>query len=77
MHGPQLTSRNVGRRRLSPRERQVAAFVAQGFTNRAIADALHVGEKTVEKYVSAIYAKLSFSTRAQLAAYVARGEVGG
>ena len=57
--------------------REVAALVAQGLTNRAIAEALCVGEKTIEKYVTAIYAKLSFSTRAQLAAHVARSEASG
>lgn len=74
---PAPASRNTGRNRLSPREREVAALVAEGLTNRAIAEKLCVGEKTIEKYVSAIYAKLSFSTRAQLAAHVARGEPGG
>ena len=67
--------RTSGSPRLSPREREVAALVARGLTNRAIANKLSVGEKTVEKYVSAIYVKLSFSTRAQLAAYVARSEL--
>ena len=61
---------------LSPREREVAQLVARGLTNRAIAEALCVGEKAVEKYVTAIYAKLSFSSRAQLAAHVAREESG-
>jgi non-specific serine/threonine protein kinase len=56
---------------LSAREREVAALIANGFTNRAIAEQLSVTEKTVEKHVSTIYAKLHFSTRAQLAAHVA------
>jgi DNA-binding NarL/FixJ family response regulator len=69
-----IAGRNVGGERLSPRERQVAALVARGLTNRAIAGELCVGEKTIEKYVSAIYAKLGFTSRTQLAAHVARGE---
>ena len=60
--------------RLSPREREVATLVAKGSSNRKIADTLSVGEKTVEKYVTTIYAKLGVSTRAQLAAHVARSE---
>jgi len=67
-------SRNVGSTRLSPREREVAGLVAKGLSNRLIAQALSIGEKTIEKYVSGIYSKLGFSTRAQLAAHVARAE---
>jgi len=63
--------------RLTAREREVASLVAQGLSNKSIADRLSVGEKTIEKYVTAIYAKLSFSTRAQLAAYIARSEASG
>jgi len=47
-------------------------MVARGFTNRGIAEELRVTEKTVEKHVTSIYAKLNFSTRAQLAAHMAR-----
>jgi DNA-binding NarL/FixJ family response regulator len=53
---------------------EVAQLVAKGLNNKSIANRLSVGEKTIEKYVTAIYAKLSFSTRAQLAAYIARAE---
>jgi DNA-binding CsgD family transcriptional regulator len=56
---------------LSDREREVAALVARGLTNRAVAELLFVGEKTVEKHVSSIYHKLGFTTRARLAGYVA------
>ncbi len=56
---------------LSEREREVAVLVARGLTNRAVAELLFVGEKTVEKHVSSIYHKLGFSTRARLAGYVA------
>ncbi len=61
---------------LSGREREVAALVARGLTNRAVAELLSVGEKTVEKHVSAIYQKLGFSTRARLAVYVAAQRAG-
>ncbi len=56
---------------LSEREREVATLVARGLTNRAVAERLFVGEKTVEKHVTAIYAKLGFSSRAGLAGYMA------
>jgi DNA-binding NarL/FixJ family response regulator len=55
---------------LSPRESQVAKLIAGGSTNRAIAQALFVSEKTVEKHVSRVLAKLGVRSRAQVAALV-------
>jgi DNA-binding NarL/FixJ family response regulator len=43
---------------LSPREREVLALMAEGLSNTAIAEALVVGDGTVEKHVSNIFAKL-------------------
>lgn len=54
---------------LTPREQQVIALVARGYSNRAIAEALHIAEKTAEVHVSNILGKLGFSSRAQAAAY--------
>lgn len=62
-----LTSSKYGG--LSAREREVAALVAQGRTNREIADALVVSERTAEAHVSNILGKLGFTTRAQIAAW--------
>jgi DNA-binding NarL/FixJ family response regulator len=56
---------------LTPRERETATLVAQGLTNRQIAAALHISERTAESHVQHCLAKLGFSTRAQLAAWVA------
>jgi DNA-binding NarL/FixJ family response regulator len=59
---------------LTTREREVAALVARGLSNRAIADELIVGERTVETYVSSILSKLGYTSRAQIAAWsVQRG----
>ncbi len=55
---------------LTAREREVAALIAQGRSNRAIAAALVVGVKTVEAHASRILMKLGFSSRAQVAAWV-------
>jgi DNA-binding CsgD family transcriptional regulator len=55
---------------LTPRERELARVVAAGKSNRAAALALSVSEKTVEKYLTSIYAKLGMTSRAQLIAYV-------
>ena len=70
LHAPQAVHATVTS--LSPRERDVAALIGRGLTNRAIGQALSVSEKRIERHVTSIYAKLGFSTRAQLAAYVAR-----
>ncbi len=59
---------------LSPRELEVAALVARGLSNREIATALIIGERTVESHVQSILNKLGFHTRTQIAAWaVARG----
>jgi DNA-binding CsgD family transcriptional regulator/tetratricopeptide (TPR) repeat protein len=57
---------------LTPREREVAALVAAGFSNRRIAEALVVSERTAEGHVERIRRKLGMHSRAQIAAWVAR-----
>lgn len=54
---------------LTRRERDVAAVVAQGLTNKEIADELVISVKTVEAHVTRILSKLGFSSRAQVAAW--------
>jgi DNA-binding NarL/FixJ family response regulator len=54
---------------LTGRERQVAGLIARGLSNRAIADELVVGERTVESYVGNILSKLGFNSRTQVAAW--------
>ncbi|HET7186926.1 MAG TPA: LuxR family transcriptional regulator, partial [Gemmatimonadaceae bacterium] len=56
---------------LTRRERDTAALIAQGKSNRAIARALGIGERTVEGYVAAALAKLGFESRAQIAVWAA------
>jgi len=59
-----------GRRReqgLTAAERRVAALVAEGRTNREVAAALFLGERTVETHLSHVYAKLGVRSRAELA----------
>ena len=57
---------------LTPREVEVLRFVARGSTNRAIADALGISEKTVARHLSNIFTKLDLSTRAAATAYAFR-----
>jgi non-specific serine/threonine protein kinase len=47
----------------------VAALVAQGKSNRALADRLVVSERTIEKHIENILSKLGFTSRAQIAAW--------
>jgi len=54
---------------LTPRERQVLALLAQGASNRAIADTLVIAERTAEIHVSNILGKLGVTSRTQAAAY--------
>ena len=54
---------------LTRRERDVAELVAQGKANRAIAQELGIGERTVEGYVASALGKLGFASRTQLAAW--------
>jgi DNA-binding CsgD family transcriptional regulator len=57
---------------LSGREREVLAHVADGRTNREIADVLHIEARTVEKHVEHIRTKLGARSRAEAAARWAR-----
>ena len=51
--------------KLTARELEVLALVATGKTNRAIADALRLSEKTVARHVSNIFTKLGAGNRSQ------------
>ena len=57
--------------RLTPTEMRIVEMIADGATNRQIADRIHLAEKTVKNYVSAILSKLEVSRRAEAAAYLA------
>jgi len=84
---PEVTSRVLARLRgetseasepiedLTPQERKILNLVAEGLTNRQIADKVFLAEKTVKNYVSNILMKLGLSRRAEAAAYMARRRV--
>jgi DNA-binding NarL/FixJ family response regulator len=59
-----------GMRSLTDRERDVAELVGRGHTNREIANAIFISEKSVERHVSHIFAKLGVSRRTELAVRV-------
>jgi DNA-binding CsgD family transcriptional regulator len=62
---------------LSARERKVALLIASGHTNAEIAAHLYLSQRTVERHVGAILAKLGYRSRVQLAAEVAAGRLPG
>ncbi|MFE1609741.1 response regulator [Streptomyces albidoflavus] len=57
---------------LTEQERRILDLIGEGLTNRAIGDRLHLAEKTIKNYVTALLAKLGMERRSQAAAYVAR-----
>ena len=59
-------------RTLTEQERNILELLADGKTNRQIAEELFLAEKTVKNYVSNLLAKLGMSRRSEAAAYAAR-----
>ncbi|MEK8174237.1 helix-turn-helix transcriptional regulator [Streptomyces sp. M19] len=60
---------------MTRREREVAALIAEGLSNRLIAQRLVISKRTADAHVEHILTKLGFSSRAQIASLV--GETGG
>jgi len=60
---------------LTDQEMRVLAQVAEGKTNREIAEKLYLGEGTVRNYVSSILSKLDVSNRTEAAAYAVKNSV--
>ena len=80
---PELTERVLERLRdgpktdprlasLTPQERKILDLIAEGYTNRQIAENMFLAEKTVKNYVSNLLAKLGMERRTQAATLVAR-----
>ena len=61
---------------LTQQERKILMLVAEGKTNKEIADEVFLSDKTVKNYVSSILSKLNLQRRAQAAAYMARRGMG-
>ena len=59
---------------LTPRERTILGHLADGWTNRRIADELGVAEKTVKNHVTNLLSKLGMSRRTEAAVYAVRLE---
>jgi DNA-binding CsgD family transcriptional regulator len=72
--GLERTGGSGGSGQLSPTERRVAELVAEGRTNKEVAEALFVSVKTVEANLSRIYHKLGVRSRSELTRRLARSE---
>jgi len=65
------TQRQTRRVLLSPQEQRLLPLVAQGLTNKEIADQLQLSEPTVKNYLANVYSKLQVGRRSQVAAFYA------
>ncbi len=59
-------------RHLTPQERRILDLLADGLTNRQIAEEMFLAEKTIKNYVSNLLAKMGMSRRTEAAVYAAR-----
>jgi two-component system, NarL family, response regulator DevR len=57
---------------LSDQEKRVLELIAEGLTNRQIADRMYLAEKTAKNYVSSVLTKLGMQRRSQAAVFAAR-----
>jgi DNA-binding NarL/FixJ family response regulator len=57
---------------LTPREREVVKLIAEAYTNRQIAETLHLSEKTVESHRANVLTKLGMRDRVELVRYAIR-----
>lgn len=67
-----VQTKNYNEIRLTPREERVLGLVVEGRTNQAIAAQLMISEKTVEKYMAAIFEKLNVASRVEAAVFAVR-----
>jgi two-component system, NarL family, response regulator DevR len=58
-------------RLLTPQERRILDHIAEGMTNKQIAETLHLAENTVKNYVTSLLAKLGMERRTQAAVFAA------
>ncbi|HLO27838.1 MAG TPA: AAA family ATPase [Anaerolineales bacterium] len=76
---PALTTRRIAKKEfggLTAREREIAVLVAQGKSNREIADELVISETTVERHIANIFSKLGFNSRTQIAVWTVEKGLG-
>jgi DNA-binding CsgD family transcriptional regulator len=69
--GPGVSRGVTARSSLTPREREITALIAGGYSNKGIADELVISPATAARHVANILSKLGFTSRAQIAAWAA------
>ena len=69
--GPEVDERLA---HLTEQERRVLDLMAEGLTNRAIGERLHLAEKTVKNYVTSVLSKMGMARRTEAAVYAVRLE---
>lgn len=74
---PRETAMPPEKEKLSPREREIMAFLARGESNKEIARALDLAESTVKIHVQGILRKLGLSSRVQAAVYAVENGLAG
>ena len=57
---------------LSPQERRLLDFIAKGLTNRQIAEAMFLSEKTIKNYMTGLLTKLDMNNRTEAAIFATR-----
>jgi DNA-binding NarL/FixJ family response regulator len=62
---------------LTPQERRILHLIADGMTNRQIANEMHLAEKTIKNYVSNLLAKLGMERRTEAAVFATKLEMSG
>ena len=72
LRGENVAAADPRYEQLSPQERRVLDLVAEGLTNRQIAERLFLAEKTVKNYVSSVLHKLGVERRTSAAVYVSQ-----
>jgi DNA-binding CsgD family transcriptional regulator len=76
---PVMTPRQIAKKEfggLTARERETAVLIAQGKSNREIADELVISETTVERHIANIFSKLGFNSRTQIAIWTVEKGLG-
>ena len=68
---PGVSREVTARPTLTPREREITALIARGYSNKGIADELVISPATAARHVANILSKLGFTSRAQIAAWAA------
>ena len=75
LHGKPGEKESTGEGRLTDRERQIVQLLAEGSSNKEVADNLGISVKTVETHRAAIMKKLKFKSFSDLVRYAIRNNI--